>query len=93
MKVAWNKDEEAQNLKTYGISFKLAKEVIMNSSSLKVSNLERDFVFIGPTDDLGKVLVVNCKLEDGFRKIRWARRASPKEEDGYFNFLAEGGTK
>lgn len=93
MKVAWNIEEEALNIETFGVNFKEAKEVVLNSSSLKLPNLEKDFVFIGPVDDLRKVLVVNCKLEEGFRKIRWARKAFKKEENGYFNFLAEGDLK
>ncbi len=90
LRVGWSKKEEAENVEAFGVSFNLAKEVVLNSSSLKLANLDKDFVFIGPVDDLSKILVVNCTREQGFRKISWARKASQKEESGYFNYLAEG---
>lgn len=86
LKVAWNIEEEALNIETFGVNFKEAKEVVLNSSSLKLPNLEKDFVFIGPVDDLSKVLVVNCKLEEGFRKIRWPGKPSKKKRTDILTF-------
>lgn len=91
LRVAWNKEEEIENIKKYSVDFKIAKEVVLNSSSLRVHNVLKDFNFIGPVDDLSKILVVATILEGEYRKIRLARKATPKEESAYFNHLAMGG--
>jgi hypothetical protein len=80
-------------VETFGINFKQAREVVLNSSSLKLPKIDKDYVFIGPLDDLSKILVVHCITEDGFGKITWARIATPREDSAYFNFLAEGDSK
>lgn len=90
LRVIWNHDEEQENILKFGVNFREAKEVVLNASSLKLRNLYKDFQFIGPVNDLSKILVVNCIPEEGFRKVRWARKASLKEQNAYFNFLANG---
>lgn len=89
--VAWSYQDELSNIEEFKVNFKEAREVVLNSSSLKLRNIEKDYSFIGPVDDLSKILMVNCMREDGFRKIRWGRMASRNEESAYFNFLAMGG--
>lgn len=91
LKIGWSIEDELANIEKWNINFKLAKQVVRNSSSIKVSNIVKDFNFIGPVNDLSMILLVNCMLEDGFRKIVHARRASKIEENAYFNFLANGG--
>ena len=90
IRVVWTNEDERENILTFGIDFTLACQTVKNPSSLKIENLKNDYVFIGPTDSLSKILVVYCKLEEGFRKIEWARNASIKESNAYFNFLIEG---
>ena len=93
MKVGWSSIEEIENIERFGVSFRAASEVVRNSTSLKVRNLYQDFFYIGPTNDLSTVLAVNCKIEGRFRKIYWARKATFREGNSYFNHLAEGGLK
>lgn len=88
--VYWNEQESQENFLRFGVSFKEAKEVVCNMSSFHIQNIEKDYTFIGPMNDLSKILIVNCKKEDGFRKIYWARKASINEEKVYFNHLATG---
>ena len=91
--IGWSSVEELENIKDYGVDFKTACEVVKNQSSLKIRNLFSDFVYIGPSNDLSIILIVNCKIEDGFIKIFWSRKANGSEEDSYFNHLAKGITQ
>jgi uncharacterized DUF497 family protein len=88
--IGWSSIDDGDNFRAYGINFKLAVDVIRNLSSVRVLNLYYDYMFIGPTSDLNQVLTVNCKLEDGFRKIISARNSTPEEMDEYFKHLATG---
>lgn len=90
LSVAWSSSDEYANIERYGICFKEAREVVLNTSSLKIKNVLGDYSFIGPNNNLSKVLVVFCKNERGLRKIINARMASKNEENAYFRFLAEG---
>ncbi len=89
--VAWSYEDELSNIKAFKVNFKEAREVILNSSSLKLRNIHKDYTFIGPVDGLSKILAVYCMKDDGFRRILTARKAILKEENAYFSFLAMGG--
>lgn len=91
LKIGWNLIEEQLNIKKWSINFNEASQVIRNSSSFKIRNIARDYIFIGPVNDLSKILLVDCKLEEEFRKIVHARKATQIEENMYFNNLANGG--
>jgi uncharacterized DUF497 family protein len=88
--IGWSSIDERENLKANGIDFKLAAEVVRNSSSLRIRNMFSDYLFIGPTNDLSKILSVECILEEDVRKITSARIASAKETNSYFEHLSEG---
>jgi uncharacterized DUF497 family protein len=88
IRVVWSHIDEIENISTYDIHFREAKEVVLNPSSLMIRNVKRDFTYIGPTDNLAKILLVYCILDDGFRRIVYARNASSVEQNSYFNFLA-----
>lgn len=90
MKLSWNSQEESENIERYGISFAEAAQVVKNTSSFKIRNILNDFNYIGPTDDISKVLTVCCVQEDGYKKIRWAKKATSREESTYFMYLATG---
>lgn len=93
MKISWNSLEEKENIERFGISFTEAAQVVKNSTSFRIRNIERDFIFIGPVDDISKILLVSCRIEEGFRTIQWARKATSKEESAYFMHLATGELK
>ena len=89
--IAWHPVDEKENYEKYGVCFSDAKEVILNSSSIYLRNVFKDFTFIGPTNDLLRILFVTCIPEEGLRKIVHARLATNKEQDAYFSYLANGG--
>lgn len=93
LSVAWSYEDELVNIEKFKIGFKEAREVVLNASSLKLRNIHKDYAFIGPVDDLGKILLVYCINEDRLRRILTARKASAKEENSYFNYLAMGDLK
>lgn len=76
--VAWSYKDELSNIEEFKVNFKEAREVVLNSSSLKLRNIQKDYSFIGPIDNLNKILTVYCVKEDGFRKILTARKAIHK---------------
>ncbi len=89
--ISWNEYECQENYQKFKISFSEAREVILNPSSLKIRNIGKDYNFIGPVNDLSKILIVNCVQQSGVRKITRARKASRSEESAYFMNLAMGG--
>lgn len=91
--IGWSSIEEMENMQANEVDFKSAAQVVRNESSLRIHNLLSDYLFIGPTNDLSKILYVNCILEDGFRKITSARKATAKEMNSYFDHLSEGPLK
>lgn len=93
MKVDWNLEEELENVDLFGINFSEAKEVILNNASFKIRNIAGDFLYIGPTEDLSKILIVNCIIEDDSKKITFSRLATKKEQDTFFLHLIQGDFK
>ncbi len=91
--IRWNELESQDNLLKFNISFSEAKEVVLNMSSLKIRNIGKDYSFIGPVNDLSKIVRVTCIQDGGVRLIVNARKASPSEESAYFNNLAMGGLR
>jgi uncharacterized DUF497 family protein len=89
--ISWNELESLENYSKYKVTFSDAKEVVQNMSSLKIRNIGKDYNFIGPVNDLSKILIVTCSKEDGIRKILKARKASRSEESAYFMNLPMGG--
>lgn len=91
--VSWNITDEKENFLKFKVTFREAKEVVQNMSSIKIRNIGKDYNFIGPVNDLSKIVIVNCSKEDGIRRILSARLASRSEESAYFMNLAMGGMK
>lgn len=89
-RIIWRAQDEIENVRLFDVSFGPAVEVIENESSVKVSNIGGDAAYIGPTNDLKSILYVYVVLNEGFRVIQYARRATPKEIDSYFLMLRGG---
>jgi uncharacterized DUF497 family protein len=86
--IAWLLEDELANIRQFDLSFEKAKEVLLNTVSLRLPNIAGDSVYVGLTDDMKHVLFVYCKREDKFRKIILARRASKHERDAFFESIA-----
>lgn len=86
--IAWLQEDEIENIRRYDLGFKRAKEVLLNTATIKLPNISGDSVYIGLTEDLLDVLYVYCKKDDGFRRIVVARRATNKEKDTFFASIA-----
>lgn len=93
MRIAWTEEDELENIKIFKVSFKEAREVVINKASFAINNLSSDFLFIGPTEILDKILVVNCVKEGSIRRIVYARLANKKEQDTFFQHLILGDLK
>jgi uncharacterized DUF497 family protein len=86
--IAWLQEDEIENIRRYDLGFNRAKEVLLNTVTIKLPNISGDSIYIGLTEDLSDVLYVYCKSDDGFRRIVVARRANKKEKDAFFASIA-----
>jgi uncharacterized DUF497 family protein len=86
--IAWLPEDEDENIRIYDLSFVKAKEVLLNTATIKLPNISGDNIYLGLTEDLSDVLYVYCKKDDGFRRIVVARRASDQEKDTFFASIA-----
>lgn len=86
-RIIWRAQDEIENVRLFDVSFGPAVEVIENESSVSVTNVRGDNVFIGPTADLRQILYVYCMRVEEFRLIQFARRATIEEADSYFSKL------
>ena len=87
--IVWIAEDESENLHLYDLSFSKAKETILNSMTLKLRNIDGDYTYIGPNDELTEIYLVYAVADDGFIRITYARRATPDEMKGFLTRLRE----
>lgn len=83
--IVWLPEDESKNLHLYDLSFSKAKEAILNSMTLRLRNIDGDYTYIGPNDDLSEIYLVYAIADQGFTRIKFARRATPNEVKGFFD--------
>ncbi len=83
--IVWLPEDESENLRLYDLSFSKAKEAILNSMTLRLRNIDGDYTYIGPNDDLSEIYLVYAIADQGFIRITFARRATPNEMKEFFD--------
>lgn len=84
-RIVWLEEDEKENIKRFDLSFRKAKEAILNSMSLKISNIHSDYTYVGPNEELSEIYLVYVIKDENLSRIVMARRANEKESEQFFN--------